>query len=264
MKDPPQMVEQGSGFTEAERELVAAGREVTMPPGERARLWASVAAACVATEAGVAAAAGAASASASAGTTSGSVLSALASWKGVTLLAVLGGGVAAYHMSRPRPAEPRPIPAPAVRHASVATAVSRAEPGPMPAAVEPQPAAAPEKPAAPAPSRAPGARAARSAVVSEPADETARTAPSRLAEESRAVIAARRALRDGDPALSLRLLDAARAAFPDGSLSQEREALTIQALASSGQRELAARRAASFLREHPESPHAADLKHIAH
>lgn len=261
MKDPLQMVEQVSGFTEAERQLVAAGREVTMPPGDRARLWASLAAACVATEAGVAAAAGAASASA--GTTSGSVLSVLASWKGVALLAVLGGGVVTYHMNRPRPVEPRPISAPAVRHASVATAVSRAEPGPQPAPVQPVPVAA-EKPAAPAPSRAPGARAARSAVVSEPPDETARTVPSRLAEESRAVIAARRALRDGDPALCLRLLEAARAAFPDGSLAQEREALTIQALASSGQRELAARRAASFLREHPESPHGADLRYIAY
>jgi hypothetical protein len=262
MKDPLQMVEQGSGFTEAERELVAAGREVTMPPGDRARLWASLVAACVATEAGVAAAAGAASASA--GTMSGSVLSVLASWKGVALLAVLGGGVITYHMTKPRPVEPRPISAPAVRHVSVATAVSRAEPGPQPAAVEPLPAASADKPAAPAPSRAPGARAARPALVNEPPGEMAEAAPSRLAEESRAVIAARRALRDGDPALCLRLLEAARAAFPDGSLAQEREALTIQALASSGQRELAARRAASFLREHPESPHAADIRHIAY
>jgi outer membrane protein assembly factor BamD (BamD/ComL family) len=77
------------------------------------------------------------------------------------------------------------------------------------------------------------------------------------------VIDARRALHAGDFATTLRLLDAAAATFPSGTLAQEREALAIQALARSGQREAAAKRAATFLAKHPESPHAADLKAFA-
>ena len=71
---------------------------------------------------------------------------------------------------------------------------------------------------------------------------------------------ARRALQAGDFATTLRLLDSAAATFPNGALRQEREALAIQALARSGQRVAAAKRAASFLAAYPESPHAADIK----
>ena len=260
MKAPVQIVDRGSGATERERELVAAGRAVAMPRSDRERVWASIAAACVATEAGIAAAAGAAAGSA--GTAPGSVLSVLASWKGVALVAVFGGGVATYHMTRPRPVEPRPLSAPVARHPAAIPTMPRAEPAPQPEALPPVPATTVVK--TPAPSHAPAAHTSRPAGVSgEQPDDTARIGTSRLAEESRAVIAARRALRDGDPAACLRLLEAARTAFPDGSLAQEREALTIQALASDGQHELAAQRAARFLREHPESPHAADLRRIA-
>ena len=261
MKFPLQIMDQGSEATEVERELIVAGRAVTMPGGDRARIWASVAAACVATHAGIAAAAGAASASAAAGTNSGSVLSVLASWKGVALLAVLGGGAGTYYMTRSRPVEPGPGSVPAVQHEASAASASRAEPGIQPHTELAAPAATVEKP--PAPSRVTAARPARPSVVGDQTDDAARLATSRLAEESRAVIAARRALRDGDPASCLRLLEEALAAFPNGSLAQEREALTIQALAGSGRRDLAAQRATRFLREHPESPHAADLRHIA-
>jgi hypothetical protein len=251
MKDPVQIVNPGSDFSPAERELVAAGRAVIVPPEDRARIWASVAAACVAT--GVATA-GAASASAATGTTLAKALSALVSWKGVVLVAVLGGGVATFQLTRP--AEP-PAHEPPARPPS-APAVAPSAPAWQPAVSPPAPATPMARP-----------RTARQpAAIKERADDaplpttTTTTVTSRLAEESRAVIAARRALRDGDPGLCLRLLEAAHTAFPDGSLAQEREALTIQALASSGQREQAARRAARFLHDHPESPHAADLRQI--
>ena len=263
MKAPLQIVDQGSDATQAERELIAAGRAVRLPSGKRGRIWASVAAACVATEAGAAAAASAASASASTGTTSGSVLSAIASWKGLALLAVIGGSAATYHATRPRPAEPRAEAAPVVQHAASAQSVSRAEAVMQPQAMPAAPAKAVVKPAPPAVGRATGSRPSRPPVFGDQNDEPSRASTSRLAEESIAVIAARRALRDGDAAACLRLLEEASAAFPHGSLAQEREALTIQALADSGQLDLAKRRATRFLREHPESPHAADLRHIA-
>ena len=91
-------------------------------------------------------------------------------------------------------------------------------------------------------------------------DEAKKSRASRLAEESRMVLEARNALRSGDPGAALRLLEAARIAFPDGGLVQEREALTIEALARSGQREVASRRAEAFLRDYPKSPHAADVR----
>jgi outer membrane protein assembly factor BamD (BamD/ComL family) len=74
------------------------------------------------------------------------------------------------------------------------------------------------------------------------------------------VLEARNLLRSGDPAGALRLLDGARTAFPDGALTQEREALNIEAIARSGQSDLASRRAEAFLRDYPKSPHASDVK----
>jgi hypothetical protein len=56
------------------------------------------------------------------------------------------------------------------------------------------------------------------------------------------------------------LLDAARTEFAEGALVQEREALSIEALSRSGQREAADRRAAAFLRAYPGSPHVASVK----
>jgi hypothetical protein len=74
------------------------------------------------------------------------------------------------------------------------------------------------------------------------------------------VLEIRRVLRAGDAATALRLLERARARFSHPVLGQEREALTIEALARSGARDVAARRAATFLRDYPKSPHAADVR----
>ncbi len=84
-----------------------------------------------------------------------------------------------------------------------------------------------------------------------------------LRDESLAVLEARRTLRSGDAAQALRLLDQARQCFPKGALGQEREALTIEALAKSGNAASAKRRAQAFLHAYPKSPYAADLQSIA-
>ena len=77
------------------------------------------------------------------------------------------------------------------------------------------------------------------------------------------MLAARSALRSGDAARSLSHLEQARARFPHGALGQEREALTIEALAKSGQSAAARRLADAFLRLHPHSPYVVDVRRSA-
>ena len=62
---------------------------------------------------------------------------------------------------------------------------------------------------------------------------------------------------------ALALLEQARRQFPGGTLAQEREALSIEALAISGQRGAAAERARRFLEAHPSSMHAARVRSFA-
>ena len=85
----------------------------------------------------------------------------------------------------------------------------------------------------------------------------------RLLEEAQMVQQVRNELRSGNAAGALARLEQARSRFPGGVLRQEREALTIQALAGTGQRAAAAQRAGSFLREFPSSPYASELAPLA-
>jgi len=84
-----------------------------------------------------------------------------------------------------------------------------------------------------------------------------------LREESLAVMAARQVLRTNDTKGALRLLEQAQRRFGKGGLAEEREALTIEALARSGQTARASMRAAAFLRNHPRSPHATDVQQFS-
>ncbi|MFO0761930.1 MAG: hypothetical protein U0359_36155, partial [Byssovorax sp.] len=77
----------------------------------------------------------------------------------------------------------------------------------------------------------------------------------RLREESRRLSEARDALRRGDAAGALALLDEMRRKFPQGTLAQERETLAVEALTRSGRTDEAKARAASFKDAYPESPH---------
>jgi hypothetical protein len=84
----------------------------------------------------------------------------------------------------------------------------------------------------------------------------ASTAESTLGAESALVVSARAALRSGDCSAALSRLDGARASFGAGALDEEREAMSIEALACSGRPGEASSRASDFLRVHPESLHA--------
>jgi hypothetical protein len=86
---------------------------------------------------------------------------------------------------------------------------------------------------------------------------------SRLRDEAKATAEARTALRSGDAGGALRLLADATRSFGGGAMGQEREALTIEALARSGAREAASVRAEAFLARFPNSTYAAAVRPFA-
>lgn len=236
MTDPRRWSDQGEAG-DLTRELLLAGQARRMPEAERRAVWAGLSLAVP----GAPTAPGAEAAAPAAAT---SALSAYLT-KGVIFLAALGGlSVGALQFwpgSEPLAKPGASLPA---ARAPVAAAAPLAEPE---APAETLAVAAPAEPAAPlgseAKQRAPNA--------------------SQLREESMAVLAARSALRSGNAARSLALLEQARSTFPRGALGQEREALTIEALARSGQSAVARRRAEAFVRAYPRSPHVADMRRIA-
>jgi hypothetical protein len=241
MSDPRRLIDeptseagQGQGASLA-RDLLVAGRGEALTPNEKRAIWTGLAAHAL-----VSATPAAASVAPTAIVDIGGKavgLGALA--KGTLVVVALAGGVVggAHVLRRAAPASETVSPA------SPTAPVAPAAPEPLPAVVRPSRSPAlPARESPPAPRSSPG---------------------SRLAEEGRVVLDARRALREGDAASALRRLEAARAAFAGGALVQEREALAIEALARLGRRDAAAARARAFLRAYPGSPHAAAVAKLA-
>ena len=231
MSDPTRLVD-GDGADDGaalERALLRAGKGERLPSRDRDQIWLGLAAQ-IATP--VAPPGHGAPAATVAGAKALGVSAAL---KGAIVAVALGAGsIAGYRAFRPTAAPLAPA----------EVAVTRAPPE----AVAPPELAAPHKPALPARDATPAAR---------------RPAPSHLAAEGRVVLEARAALRDGRPEDALRVLEPARAEFAGGALVQEREALTIEALAKTGRRADASRRADAFLRAYPGSPHATAVRSFA-
>lgn len=234
MSDPKYLTDDGSEATDLERELLLAAQDVRLAAPEKQAIWAGVALQCLPVVAPPAALSGA-------GSKLGLSLPPLL--KGLVVVAGLGGASAgAYWLTRAREPAPRAAVAPALASAQQSAAVV-----PSAAAVA-APAAATVNLAAPT---------ASSAVARVPSVTESQSA---LRDESSAVLEIRRTLRAGDASGALRLLEQARQRFPHGALSQEREALSIEALAKSGASDAASRKAEAFLRAHPRSPYAADLQ----
>lgn len=78
--------------------------------------------------------------------------------------------------------------------------------------------------------------------------------PSVLREELSQIARVESALRSGNPAGALKLLNEYRSRFPKPQLGLEAEVLTIQALHESGSVAAAGKRAQGFLDRHPQSP----------
>ncbi|MGH1348400.1 MAG: hypothetical protein ACRBN8_43005 [Nannocystales bacterium] len=129
-----------------------------------------------------------------------------------------------------------------------------ARPEPVPTEVLSAPVLQPEpapkaKQEPPAPSRRP-ASAPRNVPVAE---VPALPSSTSLADETKQLDRARRAVVQGRPKDALSLLRDAEARFPDGILRQERAALRVVALCDSGDLASGRKAAAAFLRAHPQS-----------
>jgi len=227
MTDPTRWSE-GGDASELVRDLVVAGQEHRLPAAEKRALWASIEAALPAPRPAIRRPRFA------------------GKWAKAALLVAALGGIALAAQQAARRAEPRR--APALSASAPVGSWTPAAPPSAPIGAAPSPS---EPPSEVEPSSEP-----RPPLPSEPR----RPSGNQLLEESRAVLGARAALRAGDAARALTLLERARSQFPRGRLDQEREALTIEALARSGQSAKARLRAEKFLQAYPQSPYAADVR----
>jgi hypothetical protein len=270
-RDPMRLVQDPS-CPEIQRELLRHGVELAPPPGAEQRVWLGVVGAVGALGAlgalgtiGGAAAAGAGGAAAEASTktvtTAAKVnVAGLTSAKVVAIVAALAalGAFGAYLVGGLRGA-PAPSASPPV--AAPSEAPVTAPPATAPAAEAP-PWETP--PVREAPQAVPGprhpTRVRPRTKADAPSPATAASPAARLGEETTLIRGARQALRGGEPARALQILEACRRRYPAGVLQQERERLTIEALVEDGRRAEASARAAQFLRKYPDSPHAGDVR----
>jgi hypothetical protein len=248
MTFPKRWTEPGTDSTELERELIEAGQRASLPRAQKQQIWAAIAHSTLPVAPPVQpppeALAGATPAA-----SVGAQLSAAKVVLGLVTLGALSSG-AYWTFSH----------SPGTSGSSAARSLASTPPSNV---AVPAPSSKPEldvqEPQAPAtPPAADSSAVAASAAVSNPGSTPLRQ--TQLREESLAVLEIRRVLRAGDAALALRLLEQARVRFSHPMLGQEREALTIEALARSGAKDAAQRRAAAFLRAYPKSPYAADVR----
>lgn len=280
----------------AVRDILRAGREVDPPEGAEKAVWLALAAQIGVAGAGGAGGGAAGSSAAGSGAAGGSAKAAAATSAKIATASAAGGAasggvlkaillgafsgivaVSGYSALEPAPPLPAPVapaatePAPAPQKAATpihSAPASSVSPSPVPSSA-PLPtvgARDPSSPAvAPSPSTEPEPSVAAPAGTSDvgagaPLPGSAEERESRLREENELLRQARGALRGGDPGRAMLLLEQSRQKFPGGVLGQEREALTIEALARGGAREAASSRAAAFIKSHPTSPHAARLQ----
>jgi hypothetical protein len=249
-KDPLRLVLDPS-CPDAERELLSIGARLEPPPGAEARVWqalaGTIAAAAVAGSAADASSKTAAATSTSAGLTTAKIVAA------VIALATLVGLVALGRYLISPAKDPRPPASVAIVPGGEAPATP-APPAPPSAATAPS--WPDEVPPPPPPVEANRTRPARRA-------PPAPSPQSHLRQETTLIREARQALRGGDSAQALRLLDECRRLFPTGVLEQERERLAIEALVADGRAAEASARAGEFLRKYPDSPHASEVRTLA-
>lgn len=215
----------GSGLSPETEEILRLAREgERMPPAHRRRLKGAV----------LARIAFASTATLAAGQATATGLSAGLAAKTVVGIALLGSlGAGGYFALRP------------ARHAPPATHVAlapRVEPAPV---ILPEPEATPVEVAAPVVRRRPVARH-----VAAPASD--------LAVETRLLRDADRALRAGDSAQALSLLDAHAARFPKGALAPERAAERLIVTCELNVAD--PRRVDQYLASHPAAPLAARVR----
>jgi hypothetical protein len=232
MTDPIRWSEVGNSASEVEQLLVRAGQELHMPSGEKQAVWNQILSTLPRT--------GAVTASATIASSSFTKsLLAFKSLKALSVMVAVSGLVLGGHLFLKEPHPAKSI-------ESVAAIVPEMPvPLPMSPTFEAQPSVAPPESSGPT-------------SAATQATPTSRT--SQLREESLAVMAVRRVLLANDPVKALELLEQAQKRFKRGAMAEEREALTIEALAKSGQNTRASVGAKAFLSNYPRSPHASNVR----
>ncbi|WP_437561551.1 hypothetical protein [Sorangium sp. So ce542] len=289
MTDPERLLDKKEG--DLQTALLRAALDESPPSGLTRRTLAALGVATAATLAGSAAEAGASGAAASSGgaaaggaaaggAAAGAALKVAGAASGGGILSALGIGALAGVLTL-GVVQWTGVTAPARRsqEAPAAPAAPEHPPAKAPAALAPPPTsgaagaepqhAAEERadegpplsrPAAPGPaapgSAAPGPAASARAAPAASSPRAPERNTSTLASELALLDTARRALRSGDPAAALALLDRHARDFADAQLADEAAAIRVEALASQGDRAGARAAARRFLEAHPGSPHA--------
>jgi predicted lipid-binding transport protein (Tim44 family) len=175
---------------------------------------------------------------------------------GPAIVALGASAVAIWMATRPAPAPPSAVPTsdvPVVTASAMNQVSAEPSAAPLPAAE------VPTEPPAIATS-APRMHAAPKLFVAPAPSASAVSAADRLREEAEGVRKVRLLLREKNAPAALAELDRLAKLVPNGPLEEEREVLTIEALASAGNTDAARRRAERFLFERPTSVHAARVR----
>ena len=259
VNEPRRLLDDPSELLAEERELLGAGQRLEPPEGLSSQLWPSLssklALAVAPLERGQSPLKPSPARVALGKSGVGAALV-----KGALIVVVIGvAGFVGARLWRgknePRPSAVTPALSVSARPSAAASATV-AESDAVTAELAP-PVSASTKPSAAVPRSTTVTHSTRSAAATpQPA------ASSDVREESRAVAAARDALRSGNALGALGLLEQARQRFGAGVLGQEREALTIEALAKAGQVAAARARGHSFLNAYANSPYAAKVRQI--
>jgi hypothetical protein len=248
-----------AGFDPGAAERVRVERALGRRLGVAATTIAATTAAASIARAATGAGTGAGASAGAAGAGAGVSLVLPAKWIGAALLvAAVGGGSASVVLTQ------RGAP---IRAGTVLSAQPASAPAPT------APAASLEIPASGAPALAAVASASPPNTQVEPRIATRRvTAPvsvssspppapaARVAAEARLLRRADEALREGDAARAMTLLDDHARAYPNGVLSEERSAERVSALCKIGRVAEAKREAARFLQATPDSPLAGTVR----
>jgi hypothetical protein len=137
-------------------------------------------------------------------------------------------------------------------------------PAPAPVLVSDPPIASPavtQDPVAVAPSMTATAPTERQAPSIKPhVDPPPSVAPPSIGEETALLMGAQTAIREGDSARALALLDEHARRFPTGMLAEERDASRVLALCAAGRTSEARELAGKFLAAHPRSPAASRVR----
>jgi len=266
--DPKRWLDDGGGASDRERELLKSAGDAEPPRGAHAHVLAALSARLPPIAGGGAGAGGAPAAvgKSALGSTVAKAIAVVVIVGGLATGAVLavrsqGSSTptpptvsAAATTSEPAPSAP-PTPEAPLPTASAENALPLVPVAPVASGPPSSRARAPVHPSAGAPTQAATAASVQPTAASEPSSRA-----DALRDENALLASARGLLRNGDARGALATLDTARARHPNGTLVQEREVLTVEALAQSGDSSGASRRAATFLKSFPASPHASHIR----